>query len=126
MRLRRRVRRTGAHVEIAPDAHADARSQVVAEGDLNAERILVSKSLPQVRDRLDELPDGPVTYLVATQPIDVPPHWPLDKLTTAIRTHQARFVALFPRGKLVPVDSGHDIPRDVTVEHVQAMIDATR
>jgi pimeloyl-ACP methyl ester carboxylesterase len=51
-------------------------------------------------------PPVPVTYLAAN-PLDIPPDWPVDRLTEAVRRMQREFVSGFSPGRLVLVSTPH-------------------
>ncbi|TDD21773.1 alpha/beta hydrolase [Kribbella turkmenica] len=99
------------------------RAQVMAQQDQNAERIRVYTSLDQAEALLPRLPDIPMVYLAATQPLEFPAHWPAAKMRALIRRNIDQFASRFPRGRLVPVDSGHAIPDAAAAAEITRILD---
>jgi hypothetical protein len=54
------------------------------------------------------VPDVPVTYLAA-RPVELPPTWPVRRMRAFIAAKQAQFTKAVPNGRLVEVQSSHDI-----------------
>jgi pimeloyl-ACP methyl ester carboxylesterase len=86
----------------------DARATVVAEQQANGEHVDFYGTLDEARALLGSMPDIPVTYLAA-RPVDLPPEWPVRRMRRQIWLKQQEFVERFPQGRLVPVESSHDI-----------------
>jgi pimeloyl-ACP methyl ester carboxylesterase len=64
-------------------------------------------TLPEAKKAVKSIPDIPVTFLATEPPA---PTDDLEKRITALRhVKRAEFVAQFRRGKIVTVDTGHDI-----------------
>jgi pimeloyl-ACP methyl ester carboxylesterase len=61
-----------------------------------------------VRDLHAKVPDVPVTYLAA-RPVELPPNWPVKRMQAFIRIKQLEFTKAVPQGRLVEVQSSHDI-----------------
>jgi len=82
----------------------------------------------QARAIAGRAPQIPVTYLAA-DPLDVPPSWPVKRLTAAIRRAQRAFVSHFSPGRLVIVEAPHYmepvIPERIARE-VLRVVEATR
>jgi hypothetical protein len=53
----------------------------------------------------------PVTYLAA-RPVELSPNWPVKQMQAFIRTKQVQFTETVPNGRLVEVQSSHDIDLD--------------
>lgn len=87
---------------------ADLRQQVIEEQQANAERVDFYATLDEAESLMASVPEVPVTYLAA-RPVDLPPEWPVAQMRTLIGAKQQEFVDRFPRGRLVPVESSHDI-----------------
>lgn len=98
------------------------RAQVLAELDQNAERMQVTASGDQAKTVLGRLPDVPLVYLAATAEPEFPAHWPAAAMKDRIRRNRDEFVALFPRGRVVPVESGHLIPDAAAAEQILSML----
>jgi pimeloyl-ACP methyl ester carboxylesterase len=98
------------------------RAQVLAELDQNAERMQVTASGDQAKALLGKLPDVPVVYLAATAEPDFPAHWPAAAMKDRTRQNREDFIALFPRGRVVPVESGHLIPDAPAAEQILGML----
>jgi pimeloyl-ACP methyl ester carboxylesterase len=96
------------------DAEVDAlipaafRKQVISEQQANAERVDFYTTLEEADALMDSVPDVPMTYLAA-RPVDLPPQWPVERMRRRIAANQREFADLFPQGRLVPVQSSHDI-----------------
>ena len=50
----------------------------------------------------------PVTYLAA-RPFELPTTWPVKRMQAFIRAKQVQFTKAVPNGRLVEVQSSHDI-----------------
>jgi hypothetical protein len=53
----------------------------------------------------------PVTYLAA-RPVELPPNWPVERMRAFIAAKQVQFTTTVPNGRLVEVQSSHDIDLD--------------
>jgi hypothetical protein len=81
---------------------------VKADADANEERVDFYDTLDQAKALVGSIPDVPVTY-IAAEPIDLPSEWPVERMRKLIRANQDAFVDRFPRGRLVPVKSSHNV-----------------
>jgi pimeloyl-ACP methyl ester carboxylesterase len=84
----------------------------------NPELVHIYATLAQARGLLARLPDIPVTYLAA-QPVEVPPGWPVQQMRALFRTKQQEFIDMFPRGRLVVVESPHNMEAAVPDKIIQ-------
>jgi pimeloyl-ACP methyl ester carboxylesterase len=89
----------------------DERAQVMAEQDANQERVEFYRTVDQAKALVAKVPDVPVTYLAA-RPVELPPNWPVKRMRAFIAAKQARFTKTVPNGRLVEVQSSHDIDLD--------------
>jgi pimeloyl-ACP methyl ester carboxylesterase len=89
----------------------DEREQVMAEQDGNQERVEFYRTVDQAKALVAKVPDVPVTYLAA-RPVELPPNWPVKRMRAFIAAQQARFTKAVPNGRLVEVQSSHDIDLD--------------
>jgi hypothetical protein len=64
--------------------------------------------VPGAKALVAKVPDVPVTYLAA-RPVELPPNWPVKRMQAFIRTKQLQFTKTVPQGRLVGVQSSHDI-----------------
>jgi hypothetical protein len=55
---------------------------------------------------LISVPDIPLTFLAA-EPVELPANWPVTEMRAMFRTLRQEFVAAFPRGTLIAVNSPH-------------------
>ena len=62
----------------------------------------------QAKALVARVPDVSVTYLAA-RPVELPPNWPVKRMRALIRTRQLQFTEAVPNGRLVEVQSFHDI-----------------
>ncbi|HEV2931364.1 MAG TPA: alpha/beta hydrolase [Propionibacteriaceae bacterium] len=89
----------------------DERAQVMAEQDANQERVEFYRTVDQAKALVAKVPDVPVTYLAA-RPVELPPNWPVQRMRAFIRAKQVQFTKAVPQGRLVEVQSSHDIDLD--------------
>jgi pimeloyl-ACP methyl ester carboxylesterase len=86
----------------------DERAQVMAEQDANQERVEFYRTTDQAKPLVAKVPDVPVTYLAA-RPVELPPNWPVKRMQAFIAAKQLQFTKAVPQGRLVEVQSSHDI-----------------
>jgi pimeloyl-ACP methyl ester carboxylesterase len=86
----------------------DEREQVMAEQDANRESVDFYRTLDQAKALVAKVPDVPVTYLAA-RPVELPPNWPVQRMRAFIHAKQVQFTKAVPKGRLVEVQSSHDI-----------------
>jgi pimeloyl-ACP methyl ester carboxylesterase len=86
----------------------DERAQVMAEQDANQERVEFYRTVDQAKALVTKVPDVPVTYMAA-RPVELPPNWPVKRMRAFIAAKQAQFTKAVPNGRLVEVQSSHDI-----------------
>ena len=89
----------------------DEREQVMAEQDRNQELVDFYRTTDQAKPLVAKVPDVPVTYLAA-RPVELPPNWPVKRMQAFIRAKQVEFTKTVPNGRLVEVQSSHDIDLD--------------
>ena len=89
----------------------DEREQVMAEQDRNQELVDFYRTTDQAKPLVAKVPDVPVTYLAA-RPVELPPNWPVKPMQAFIRAKQVQFTKTVPNGRLVEVQSSHDIDLD--------------
>ena len=89
----------------------DERAQVMAEQDANQERVEFYRTVDQAKALVAKVPDVPVTYMAA-RPVELPPNWPVKRMRAFIAAKQAQFTKAVPNGRLVEVQSSHDIDLD--------------
>jgi pimeloyl-ACP methyl ester carboxylesterase len=90
---------------------ADERARVMAEQEANQERVDFYRTVDQAKALVAKVPDVPVTYLAA-RPVELPPNWPVQRMRAFIRAKQLQFIKTVPQGRLVEVQSSHDIDVD--------------
>jgi pimeloyl-ACP methyl ester carboxylesterase len=86
----------------------DERTQVMAEQEANQERVEFYPTVDEAKPLVAKVPDVPVTYLAA-RPVELPPTWPVQRMRAFIAAKQAQFTKAVPNGRLVEVQSSHDI-----------------
>jgi dienelactone hydrolase len=86
----------------------DERAQVMAEQEANQERVEFYRTVDQAKKLVAKVPDVPVTYLAA-RPVELPPSWPVKRMQAFIAAKQVQFTKTVPNGRLVEVQSSHDI-----------------
>jgi hypothetical protein len=62
----------------------------------------------QAKALVARVPDVSVTYLAA-RPVELPPNWPVKHMRAFIAAKQVQFTKAVPQGRLVEVQSSHDI-----------------
>ena len=87
------------------------RSAAMADQEANGENVDFYATLDEAEPLLATIPDVPVTYLAA-RPVELPSSWPVEEMRAVIAARQAEFVDRYPRGRLVEVQSSHDIDLD--------------
>jgi pimeloyl-ACP methyl ester carboxylesterase len=86
----------------------DEREQVMAEQDSNQESVDFYRTVDEAKALVAKVPDVPVTYMAA-QLVELPPNWPVKRMKAFIRAKQVQFTETVPNGRLVEVQSSHDI-----------------
>jgi pimeloyl-ACP methyl ester carboxylesterase len=86
----------------------DERARVMAEQEANQERVEFYRTVDQAKPLVAKVPDVPVTYLAA-RPVELPPNWPVRRMRAFIAARQVQFTKAVPQGRLVEVQSSHDI-----------------
>jgi pimeloyl-ACP methyl ester carboxylesterase len=86
----------------------EERAQVMAEQDANQERVEFYRTVDQAKALVAKVPDVPVTCLAA-RPVELPPNWPVKRMRAFIAAKQVQFTKAVPNGRLVEVQSSHDI-----------------
>ena len=89
----------------------DEREQVMAEQERNQESVDFYRTTDQAKALVAKVPDVPVTYLAA-RPVELPPNWPVKRMRAFIVAKQVQFTKTVPNGRLVEVQSSHDIDLD--------------
>jgi hypothetical protein len=89
----------------------DEREQVMAEQQRNQESVDFYRTTDEAKPLVAKVPDVPVTYLAA-RPVELPPNWPVQRMQAFIAAKQAQFTKIVPNGRLVEVQSSHDIDLD--------------
>jgi pimeloyl-ACP methyl ester carboxylesterase len=89
----------------------DEREQVMAEQQRNQESVDFYRTTDEAKPLVAKVPDVPVTYLAA-RPVELPPNWPVQRMQAFIAAKQAQFTKAVPNGRLVEVQSSHDIDLD--------------
>jgi pimeloyl-ACP methyl ester carboxylesterase len=103
----------------------DEREQVMAEQDRNQESVDFYRTTDQAKALVAKVPDVPVTYLAA-RPVELPPNWPVKRMQAFIRTRQVQFTETVPNGRLVEVQSSHDIDLekpDLVVKEINRILE---
>jgi hypothetical protein len=80
----------------------------MAEQEGNQESVDFYRTTDEAKPLVAMVPDVPVTYLAA-RPVELPPNWPVKKMQAFIAAKQAQFTKAVPNGRLVEVQSSHDI-----------------
>ena len=86
----------------------DERTQVMAEQEANQERVEFYRTTDEAKALVAKVPDVPVTYLAA-RPVELAPNWPVKRMQAFIAAKQLQFTKTVPQGRLVEVQSSHDI-----------------
>jgi pimeloyl-ACP methyl ester carboxylesterase len=89
----------------------DERAQVRAEQERNQESVDFFRTVDQAKPLVAKVPDVPVTYMAA-RPVELPPNWPVKRMRAFIHAKQVEFTKAVPNGRLVEVQSSHDIGGD--------------
>jgi hypothetical protein len=83
----------------------------MAEQERNQESVDFYRTTDQAKALVAKVPDVPVTYLAA-RPVELPPNWPVERMRAFIAAKQVQFTTTVPNGRLVEVQSSHDIDLD--------------
>jgi len=105
---------------------ADERSRVIAEQEANQERVDFYRTADQAKALVAKIPDVPVTYLAA-RPVELPPNWPVKRMRAFIAAKQVQFTKAVAKGRLVEVQSSHDIDLDkpeLVIQEIQRVLAA--
>jgi pimeloyl-ACP methyl ester carboxylesterase len=100
------------------------RTQVMAEQEANQERVEFYRTVDQAKKLVAKVPDVPVTYLAA-RPVELPPNWPVKRMQAFIAAKQVQFTKTVPNGRLVEVQSSHDIDLEkpeLVIQEVQSIL----
>ena len=104
---------------------ADERAQVMAEQEANQERVEFYRTVDQAKALVAKMPDVPVTYLAA-RPVELPPNWPVKRMQAFIHAKQVQFTKTVPNGRLVEVQSSHDIDLEkpeLVIQEIQRILE---
>jgi pimeloyl-ACP methyl ester carboxylesterase len=104
---------------------AAERAQVMAEQERNQESVDFYRTVDEAKALVAKVPDVPVTYMAA-RPVELPPNWPVERMQAFIRTKQVQFTKTLPKGRLVEVQSSHDIDVDkpeLVIQEVQRILE---
>jgi pimeloyl-ACP methyl ester carboxylesterase len=104
---------------------AAERTQVMAEQERNEESVDFYRTVDQAKPLVGKVPDVPVTYMAA-RPVQLPGNWPVERMRAFIRTKQVQFAGSFPKGRLVEVQSSHDIDLDkpeLVIQEVERILE---
>jgi len=104
----------------------DERDQVMAEQDRNQESVDFYRTVDEAKPLVAKVPDVPVTYMAA-RPVELPPNWPVKRMQALIRTKQVQFTKTVPNGRLVEVQSSHDVDLDkpeLVLQEVQRILES--
>ena len=105
---------------------ADERARVIAEQEANQERVDFYRTADQAKALVAKVPDVPVTYLAA-RPVELPPNWPVKRMQAFIHAKQVQFTRTVAKGRLVEVQSSHDIDLDkpeLVIQEIQRILEA--
>ena len=105
---------------------ADERARVIAEQEANQERVDFYRTADQAKALVAKVPDVPVTYLAA-RPVELPPNWPVKRMQAFIHAKQVQFTRNVAKGRLVEVQSSHDIDLDkpeLVIQEIQRILAA--
>jgi pimeloyl-ACP methyl ester carboxylesterase len=105
----------------------DEPTQVMAAQDAKQESVDFYRTLDQAKALVAKVPDVPVTYLAA-RPVELPPNWPVKRMRAFIAAKQVQFTKTVPKGRLVEVQSSHDIDLDkpeLVIQEVQRILEMT-
>ena len=104
---------------------AGERTQVMAEQEANQERVEFYRTADQAKALVAKVPDVPVTYLAA-RPVELPPNWPVERMQAFIAAKQVQFTKTVPNGRLVEVQSSHDIDLEqpeLVIQEIQRILE---
>jgi pimeloyl-ACP methyl ester carboxylesterase len=104
---------------------AGERAQVMAEQEANQERVEFYRTADQAKALVAKVPDVPVTYLAA-RPVELPPNWPVKRMQAFIHARQVQFTKTVPNGRLVEVQSSHDIDLEkpeLVIQEIQRILE---
>ena len=104
----------------------DERTQVMAEQERNGESVDFYRTADQAKALVAKVPDVPVTYLAA-RPVELPPNWPVARMRAFIAAKQVQFTKAVAKGRLVEVQSSHDIDLDkpeLVIQEIQRILEA--
>jgi pimeloyl-ACP methyl ester carboxylesterase len=104
---------------------AGERDQVMAEQEANQGRVEFYPTVDQAKALVAKVPDVPVTYMAA-RPVELPPNWPVKRMQAFIRAKQVQFTKTVPNGRLVEVQSSHDIDLEkpgLVIQEVQRILE---
>jgi pimeloyl-ACP methyl ester carboxylesterase len=104
---------------------AGERDQVMAEQEANRERVEFYRTVDQAKALVAKVPDVPVTYMAA-RPVELPPNWPVKRMQAFIRAKQVQFTKTVANGRLVEVQSSHDIDLEkpgLVIQEVQRILE---
>ena len=104
---------------------AGERTQVMAEQEANQERVEFYPTVDQAKALVAKVPDVPVTYLAA-RPVQLPPTWPVRRMQAFIAAKQVQFTKTVPNGRLVEVQSSHDIDLEepeLVIQEIQRILE---
>ena len=98
----------------------------MAQQDRNQESVDFYRTVDEAKPLVAKVPDVPVTYMAA-RPVELPPNWPVKRMQAFIRTKQVQFTKTVPNGRLVEVQSSHDIDLDkpeLVLQEVQRILES--
>jgi hypothetical protein len=104
---------------------AGERARVMAEQEANQERVEFYRTVDEAKPLVAKVPDVPVTYLAA-RPVELPANWPVKRMRAFIAAKQVQFTKAVPKGRLVEVQSSHDIDLDkpeLVIQEVQRILE---
>jgi pimeloyl-ACP methyl ester carboxylesterase len=104
---------------------AGERTQVMTEQEANQERVEFYPTVDQAKPLVAKVPDVPVTYLAA-RPVELPPNWPVERMRAFIAAKQLQFTKAVPNGRLVEVQSSHDIDLEkpeLVIQEIQRILE---
>jgi hypothetical protein len=93
--------------------------------EANQERVQFYPTVDQAKTLVAKVPDVPVTYLAA-RPVELPPNWPVKRMQAFIRAKQVQFTRTVAKGRLVEVQSSHDIDLnkpELVIQELQRILD---
>jgi hypothetical protein len=105
---------------------AAERAQAMAEQEANQERVEFYRAVDQAKALVASVPDVPVTYM-AVRPVELPPSWPVQRMRAFIAAKQVQFTKAVPKGRLVEVQSSHDIDLEkpeLVIQEINRILEA--